>query len=362
MRLLLAITFCAAALCIAAEPSIETGDINGAKFRIDIPSNWNGGLIMYCHGYATAPTTYKPDGKLNDRLMPFLDAGYAVAQSGYSAYGWAVQEAIDDTQELRRYFIAKHGKPKETIISGHSMGGFTTMALIEKYPTDYDAALPFCGPLAATTWYKLRTAFDGRVLFDYYWPGVLPNPSKVPQDYQRNAETEAKVIAALESKPEQAEALRHYLLQRTNRDLANNLTFWTYQLYDMQQRAGGNPFDNRNTIYTNLPDNNTVNDNVVRYKADPRAAEYLKNFYVPTGHLTRPMLAVHTTYDPLVPTWVPSMYGVLAQDAGSADLFVLQYVKHDGHCQILPNEIAVALQELRQWKDAGVRPKSGLVP
>ena len=50
----------------------------------------------------------------------------------------------------------------------------------------------------------------------------------------------------------------------------------------------------------------------------------LRTDYVPTGGLSRPMLAVHATYDPLAPAWIPSSYDVPAQNAGSADLFVLQ--------------------------------------
>ena len=345
-------------VCTAAN-RVEIGEINGAKFRIEIPENWNGGLVMYCHGYAMEPANFKVDAAPNARLAPFLDAGYALAQSGYSAIGWAVQEAIDDTQALRRYFISKYGKPKETFITGHSMGGFTTMALIEKYPSDYDAALPLCGPLAPVTYYKLRTAFDGRVLFDYYFPGVLPSPVKIPGGFAPGKDALANVLQLLESKPDKAEVLRRYINVRTNQELASNMVFWTYQLMDLQKRSGGNPFDNRTTIYTNVPENNAVNEGIARYAADAKAAEYLRTYYVPTGHLTRPMLAVHTTYDPLVPVWVPSMYGVLAQDAGSAGLFVLQYVKHDGHCQIQPDEIGRAFQQLKKWKDGGEKPASG---
>ncbi len=29
----------------------EAGAINGAAFRIEIPPNWNKGLVMYAHGY-----------------------------------------------------------------------------------------------------------------------------------------------------------------------------------------------------------------------------------------------------------------------------------------------------------------------
>jgi hypothetical protein len=30
---------------------IEKGDIDGASYRIQIPSKWNHGLVMYAHGY-----------------------------------------------------------------------------------------------------------------------------------------------------------------------------------------------------------------------------------------------------------------------------------------------------------------------
>jgi hypothetical protein len=94
-----------------AAPRIETGAINGAAFRIDTPENWNGGLVVYCHGYNPAPVSYN-DQKLAPFLQVFADQGYAVAQSGYAAGGWAIQEGIVDTESLRRYFVSKYGQPK----------------------------------------------------------------------------------------------------------------------------------------------------------------------------------------------------------------------------------------------------------
>ena len=35
-------------------PPVESGTINGAPFRIEIPANWNKGLVMYAHGYRLA--------------------------------------------------------------------------------------------------------------------------------------------------------------------------------------------------------------------------------------------------------------------------------------------------------------------
>lgn len=353
--LLLSLSLAAAGL---AAPRTETGDINGAKFRIDIPENWNGGLVMYCHGYNPKPVTYE-NPKIAPALAVFLDQGYALAQSGYAAGGWAIQEALTDTENLRRYFLTKYGPVKETYVTGHSMGGFLTMTIMETQPAVYDAGLPLCGPLAAPLSFVSRGALDGRVLFDYYFPGLLPDPSRVDKDYQGSKEETEKVLAALDGAPAKAEVLRRQTNIKTNKDLAGTLTFITYVLKEMQQRAGGNPFDNRNIIYTGTDDDAAVNEGVKRYAADPKAVAYLRNYYTPTGRVQKPMLAVHTIYDPLVPASIPNGYAGLAEQSGSGSNFVQQYVKHDGHCTILPNEIAKAFSQLREWKSSGVRPKGG---
>jgi pimeloyl-ACP methyl ester carboxylesterase len=357
MRNLLAAGILLAAFCWA-EPKTETGEINGAKFRIDIPAAWNGGLVMYCHGYAPKPVAYDTPA-LAPQLQVFTNAGYAVAQSGYAAGGWAIQEAVVDTENLRRYFVSKYGAVKETYITGHSMGGFLTMVLLETQPATYDAGLPLCGPLAAPNSFIGSGAFDGRVVFDYLFPGLLPDPSKVPADFQPSRELEARILAALDAAPGKAEILRTRSGIKNNKDFAGVIVFVTFVLKDLQQRGGGNPFDNRNTIYSGTPDVNELNAGVKRYTASPKAAAYIRNYYTPTGRVTRPMLAVHTSYDPLVPTWIPNTYQNLAEQAGAAANFVQQYVKHEGHCTILPNEIGKAFSELREWKSSGVRPQGG---
>jgi len=143
----------------------------------------------------------------------------------------------------------------------------------------------------------------------------------------------------LDSKPEQASIIRRWTGLRNNKDTAGTLVFFTYILKELEQRAGGNPFDNRNTIYEGTDDDNALNDHVARYKSEPRAAAYLERYYTPSGHLTRPMLAIHTTYDPLVPPWVTNMYSILADRADSDQFFVQQYVKHAGHCAIQPRRL-----------------------
>jgi pimeloyl-ACP methyl ester carboxylesterase len=342
-----------------AEPKTETGELNGASFRIDVPEKWNGGLVMYCHGYNARPVKYE-NPKPNPFFNVFLDQGYALAQSGYAAGGWAIQEAVEDTEALRRYFGKKYGAPTETYVTGHSLGGFLTMVLMETFPNSYDAGLPLCGPLGAAMWVLERRPFDLRVVFDYYFPGALPSPVDIPPDFQMSPARNQEIEKLLDSKPQQAEVLRHYSGIRTNKELASTIVFFTYILKDLQQRGGGNPFDNRNIIYAGTPDDNALNDGVKRYASDPRATEYLRLYYTPTGRLTRPMLAIHTTYDPLVPSWMPNSYSILTEQVGTKNMFVQQYVRHDGHCAISNPEIARGFAQLRDWKTSGKQPPAGL--
>jgi pimeloyl-ACP methyl ester carboxylesterase len=363
MKLFSALLACAT-LCVAApkvEPKTEIGEINGAKFRIDIPENWNGGLVMYCHGYSPVAGSYK-EGKLPPVLTVFTEQGYALAQSGYAAGGWAIQEAVEDTEALRRYFNDKYGQPKETFITGHSMGGFLTMMFMERFATSYDAGLALCGPLSSTHYFMARGAFDLQVVFDYYFPGALPPPNKIPADFKNTPELAKQIQALMDGQSEKAAAMLRYSGAHSTKDLAGTLTFITYMLLDLQKRTGGNPFDNRNVIYESSDNYNALNDGVKRYASDPRAAEYIRTWYTPTGKLSRPMLAIHTTYDPLVPVRIPDRYPELVEQSGSDGLFVQQYVKHDGHCTILPNEVAAGFTELREWKDHGTKPHAGLHP
>jgi len=348
-------------LCAAcgAYAKTEFGKLQGAEFRIDVPDDWNRGLVVYYHGYYAHQrgVSYDQSKPLNPVLAVFTKAGYAVIQSGYSRGGYALEQAIPETEALRKYFMEHYGTPSETYVAGHSMGGLLTVMTIEQSPENYAAGLDLCG--AVSSWMRFNQRFDLRVLFDYYFPGILPNPAKVPADYEISDELGKRVSAQLDSKPQAAADLLRVSGIHNNKDLVDYLLFITWVLKDLEQRAGGSPFDNRNTIYSGTTDDNAVNDGAKRYAPDPGALDYLQRYYTPTGHLTRPVLAIHTTYDPLVSPAVPSNYAQLTRAAGAGDFFVVQYVEHDGHCNMSPDEVERGFAELRQWKQKGTAPIPG---
>jgi pimeloyl-ACP methyl ester carboxylesterase len=343
-----------------AQGKTEFGKLQSAEFRIDVPDNWNHELVLYCHGYDThkAGVGYDPTKPLPPELAVFVTKGFALAQSGYSAGGWALEQAIPEIDALRKYFGEKYGRPKQTFLTGHSMGGLLTVAILETSPEPYEGGLDLCGAVGnATT--LLSHVFDVRVLFDYYFPGAVPSPVNIPGSYEVTQKLTKEIYNRLLAKPGSAAVMRKLAGMRSNKDLASGIVFATYVLKDIEHRAGGNPFDNRDTVYTGSADDNALNDGVKRYVADSGALPYLSRYQHLTGHLKRPVLAIHTTYDPLVPSSIPNDYSLLTREAGAGDMFVQQYVKHDGHCNITSQETARAFDELRRWVQTKQPPQAG---
>jgi len=266
-----------------------------------------------------------------------------------------VKEGIEDTEALRRYFVAAYGQPRETLVVGHSMGGLIALATLEKYPEIYDGALPLCGPLNVSLHGLQERVFDMLVMFDYLFPAVVGPLVKPPQEA---ALEQAKVKAALEAAPQKA-TLFAQRFGLASRDIPAVLAS-RYELNrELQVRSGGNPFDNRNTLYEGFDDDAALNRGVKRYAADPQARDYLRRYYTSTGRIADPMLTLHTTYDPLVPGREVNQYDDIATEAGTQDLFVAHFAVADGHCSFTPAQLDTAFAELLQWVRERKKPAAG---
>jgi pimeloyl-ACP methyl ester carboxylesterase len=316
---------------------------------------------VFYHGYEIDPITWKKRERISPMFDGMLARGYAVIQSGYSATGWAVEEAAIDTERLRKYFIGKHGQPKETFITGLSMGGTLTAMAIETQPERYDGAFSMCGALEPTNRLMQRD-FAVRAAFDFYFPGVLGALDPVAGDFVPNEAATKKAEAALKTDPAKARALLGVYGAGDLTTLADIVVFNTYEIKEMQQRAGGNPFGNADFIYMGSGDDFALNDGVRRYRADTKSALRMSRFYTPGGKLTRPFIALHDVGDPLVPASTAFEYALAAQRAGYGDNFVQQYVNAKGHCVFKPEEIDRAFGELLDWVHDSKRPVSGRLP
>jgi len=345
----------------ATQPAnVETGTLAGAAYRIDIPANWNHGLVVFFHGYAVTPVALPAQAPIAPQLRQFLDRGYAVAQSAYSATGWAVEQALADGERLRVHFGEKHGKPRETLAAGMSMGGTLTVMSLESAPDTYAGGLSLCGAIERSD-SLLQSDFALLAAFDYYFPGLLGPLVPVPATYMPTVAVEKQIASALAANPDAAQSLLRIWGVGDVQTLGSVIAFNYYEVGELQRRAHGNPFNNADLIYSGNKDAFALNAGVKRYRADAAAAAYVGLWYAPSGKLLRPLLALHDTGDPLVPPTGAFNYALAVQRQGHADNFVQQFVNKDGHCVFTPDEIGRAFDELVGWVHDSKRPASGLL-
>jgi alpha-beta hydrolase superfamily lysophospholipase len=338
----------------ATANTVDAGVIAGAPYYIEIPAKWNKGLVLHTHGYT--PEGAKPPQHAEPVYRTFrevfLSRGFAFAASSYSRQGWAVKEGIEETEALRRYFVAKHGQPAETYITGHSMGGHIAMATLERYPEAYQGGLPLCGPLGAALEFLTAGPFDMLVTFEAIFPGTIGSP------YEARAGTADRIKAAIAAHPERsARFAEHY--DRNVSQLPGALTLFHTLLAELKGRAGGEPFDNRNRIYAGFGDDAALNRTVKRYAADQAARDYVRQYATPTGRIADPMLTIQTTSDALVPGTDVTAYDIPAALAGTSDRFVARFVEAEGHCNFTPGQIGNAFDALLAWAREGKRPVAG---
>lgn len=271
-------------------------------------------------------------------------------------------QAASETEALRRHFRKKYGTPREVFLMGHSMGGLLTLMSLEEDPKEYAGGLALCGVMAPAD-LMMQRAFANRVAYDAFFPGVLPDVEHIPPTFMMNdIPTISAVQKSLDGNPKQAEIVRDLANIHTNRALADVLVFNTFVIEDLRLKSGGNPFDNRNLIYTGTDNDPLLNQRVHRYAADPNAYRFLSSWYSPTGNLRRKLLEVHTIYDPLVPAANTAWYDELTRRMATGADFVQQYVDRDGHCNITAAQTGMAFDELVNWVHNNQRPTPGLLP
>ncbi len=365
------VLLCLLAHSVFAQNVVKTdsGTLNGTRYKILFPPNWEGKLVMYAHGYefmgAKPLQSQNPD--FPKRMAPFLERGFAVAASDYQYQGFALAQGVDDTEALRQYFVKKYGKPDTTYMVGHSMGGGITLATLENFGANYVGGLPLC-PLSSRAYLQCRKEFDLYAKFNGLFPGVatpLADIFDLKKPYQAQDSRKITLRAREIRKAIAQDSLLAVAFARRFdlkfEDLPFSLFFNEKVLRDLAQKANGNPFDNTNTLYSGFPDNIAVNQKAERLAAtvDPKA---IFGKYDRTGNISKPTLAMHTIYDQLI----PPTYGIvnfenMVHQQGKDRFFTAKYTNGQGHCAFTPQQTGKAFDELRNWVKTGVKAKAGLV-
>lgn len=403
--LILGLTLSLFSVSISAFAAVttHTGTLpDGATFLMEIPSPWNGTLLLYSHGYVPPGAKNSAHDVGDPATRAFLLAnGFALAGSSYAHTGWALQEALPDQIAVLDAFAALVGKPKRTIAWGHSLGGIITAGLIQRFPQRFDAALPMCGVLSGgvATWNQaLDAAFAFKTLLAFGSPLQVVNitnpganlalSESILTTAQATPQGRAKIALATAlgdtpgwfdpASPEPAED--DFAARELNQFLWSQQVDFPFLFAlraELEFRAGGNPSWNTGIDYRrqfehsvdreevralynqaglNLNADLDALNNAARIAANPVSVEYLEQNIIFTGDLDMPVLTLHTTGDGLVSNQNESAYRDVVSEAGDNRLLRQTFVHRAGHCTFTPAETVTALANLLQRLDTGRWP------
>jgi pimeloyl-ACP methyl ester carboxylesterase len=391
----------AVSLAAVSLPADLNGTLNGVPYRIRVPANWNGTLLVYAHAYAETPLVpvLVPTGADEAAL---LGKGFALAASRFQGSvpmpglpnnmegGWTTKYALQDIVALTTAFGDMVGAPRRTMIWGKSMGGLITLGAVEKFPGLFDAAIALCPPAAGTPRvqdHKLDVTLAYAVAFG--WNDAWGRPGALRPDLDFMSEINPTVQGQLGD-----EWKGRWEFLRLVNGIPSDRSFYAPRNYrgdtlymaimprvDLDRRAGGYAAENIGRVYTLTGDEkaylwNTfgldaepllarMNEQAI-YRSDRNARNYAEHYLDPTGVIRRPVLTLHTTGDALAIPNNESAYFEAVEARGNLDLLVQQFTAGNGamntHCTFTSAQDLAAVDAMMHWLDTGERPGDSFFP
>ncbi len=391
-----------------AIPGVETerlwGRLNGAAYRIEVPANWNGELVMWAHGFfGNIPQLFADTHPFREFL---ISQGFAWAASSYTKNYYDVRSGVKSTNELVRFFSSEVAEPSRVFITGASMGGHVTAAAIEQFPNyqcpeggrytalcerivtvlgrisggvKYSGALPVCGVMGDKE--TLGFATDYRLVVEQLVG--LQNQFPTSEDYLQT--TTPILISQLFANGGAGFPTELSPLGEQAREYFRNATGGARPAFDQSFAAsqqllagtglgdgtfsgvtGGNVFDNRRTVYQldadpELSDQEEeLNEDILRIRrnplADPERFLQLERIPTITGRISVPVVTLHTTGDLVVPFHNQQVYKRRVDARGASDFLVQRAVRDAGHCTFDPQEAGEAFSAMYLWATFGIKP------
>ena len=175
------------------------------------------------------------------------------------------------------------------------------------------------------------------------------NIMSVPPDVIANWYTvyEPKVIKAIRRRPASAAQLLRVTgaavatnnVQTVGETVTELLWYHVFASTDAMQKLRGQPFENRQTWYRGSANDLRLNRRIERAAADPAALAEMDAHYETSGRLQVPLVTMHTTLDPIVPSWHEGEYQSKIDASGSTILHYNIYVAQYGHCAFTTSEL-----------------------
>jgi len=406
-----ALAFCSLILVFAASdlfaadqigPLDVTGEINNAPYRIVVPANWNGTLLVYGHGYrdkADHPgevDNRNADIAPSNALVPALLAqGYALAGSAYRDNGWEVEGGVQDLKDLTVYFKDNLAQPDRTILWAFSMGTVIAFDSMERFHGIYDGALAGCavGAGATQTWdasADLAVGYD--VLFGL--PGAWGSSADMRDDIDFETEVQPKLFAEASNPGNfpKFEFLR-LVMGTPGRGIVppappsfypgwlfTDMFFATEARAELERRAGAPFVQNVDRNYNLSAEERLyltlglgvpsvaidtwlmeMNGNRI-ISSPPFSRNYVKRNSDYSGKIKAPVLTMHTVIDPLVTVSQEAEYADTVSKAKRSNLLFQTYTSGNGHCAFTGPQLLTAVGAINNWVANGAKPTATNFP
>lgn len=392
-----------------AAPRVLTGVLDGAPYAVDVPSNWNGTLLLYSHGTIVPPPTRRqplimPDSAFSPTEARWLlDQRYALAGSAFgNPLGWAVLDALRDDAALLDFVTQTVGRPRRVVLWGASQGGLDVALLLERHPDLFAGGLALCPLLGGGVDYfnhDLDMFFTLDVLLA---PGKLihagaPTRAGIDSSSADQIISSADTIAAGRARLALVAAIQGFpgwFELTTPRPAAGDwkgmeeeqLKWIRYALgttfrQDVEHRAGGNPSSNVGVDYGAMVQASALLPEVQalyrdagldlaadlqrlatapRIAADPTAVTFMEANGVASGQLHTPLVTLHTTADGRVIPGNDAFYAEMVAERGDSTMLTQLYADRPGHCALTDAEVLTALSLLLDRLDSGSWPSLSL--
>ncbi len=367
------------------------GVLNGAGYRVEVPANWNGKLVMYTHGYAGTGAAL---GVSNVAIRRYLiQNGYAWAASSYSKNYYDVRVGVEDTNALALEFTkiaAKNARtlaaPSKTYITGFSMGGHIAAAAIEDEAkanainkVSYAGAVPMCGVVGDTALFDQFAAIQVTAQ-------VLAGLPSYPTD--KFSEIIGLVTGSLfTSFPSAAAPQAQITTTAAGTKFASvlkNITGGERPMFTQGLLFGGsfpniwgslggdgtisgilnkNLLDTTAFTYTidgDVAGSTALNASAQKLTAAPDAnrlrTDGLRWIPKANGEFKIPVVSIHTLGDLFVPFSMEQVYQKRVAAKGNSTWLVQRAIRGVSHCDFTIAEQVDAFDAMIKWERDGVKP------
>lgn len=362
---------------------VDYGEIDGAGYRIELPEEWNGELVLWAHGFRGLDE----EGTGFSRRLTFddipardiiIDQGYGWATSTYRVNGYVPGVGVDDLLRVKDRVAELARPPRRTYIAGGSMGGATAQLMAQEFPEEIAAALAFCPTMGnvwvvdyIVAWHALAHWLIGGPPHQLDVDGMLEWAAALgtSDDAGLSLTPLGEQFAALIKEFTGGERWGFDEGLRQQWDIAFSLgvTVWPDIVAAGSSDLGAvipvsrklPPADTREHIYSADPaagiDLQRLNAEVIRFASDSDR-RHDPGIGIPTGELRVPLLAMKTTGDLFTPIHLDRDYQRMLQESGWERNLVVQTVRRAGHCTFSEREALAGFSAIVSWLSFGFAP------